>query len=47
LELVVFPDATHGFNMPFAKREQHFDHNEKATQEAQQDAYAFVDARLK
>ena len=51
LEIIVFPDATHGFNMPFDKPEDylghHLEYNEKATREAQRDADAFVDARLK
>jgi dienelactone hydrolase len=51
LEIVIFPGATHAFNMPFDKPSDylghHFEHDEKATQEAQHDADAFIDARLK
>jgi dienelactone hydrolase len=51
LEIVVFPGATHAFNMPFAEPidylGHHMAHDEKATQEAQKDADAFIDSRLK
>ena len=41
LEMVVFPGATHAFNVPFEK------HDEKATQEAQKDADALMDTHMK
>jgi dienelactone hydrolase len=51
LELVVFPGATHAFNVPFEKpvdnHGHHFEYDEKATQEARKDADAFMDARMK
>ena len=51
LEIVVFPGATHAFNVPFEKPVDylghHFVHDEKATQEAQRDADAFMDTHMK
>jgi dienelactone hydrolase len=51
VEIVVFPGATHAFNMPFKKPVDylghHFVHDEKATQEALKDADAFMDSHLK
>ena len=51
LEVVVFPGATHAFNMNFAQPIEylghHMAHDENATQEAQKDADAFMDSRLK
>ncbi len=51
LEIVVFPGATHAFNVPFEKPMDylghHLEHDEKATQDAQKDADAFIDAHLK
>ena len=45
------PGATHAFNVPFEKPMDylghHFEHDEKATQEAQKDADAFMDAHMK
>jgi dienelactone hydrolase len=50
LEMVVFPGATHAFNVPFEKPNDylghHFEHDEKATQEAQKDADAFMAAHM-
>jgi dienelactone hydrolase len=47
----VFPGATHAFNVPFEKPTDylghHFEHDEKATQEAQKDADAFMGAHMK
>ena len=51
MEVVVFPGATHAFNVPFEKPVDylghHFVHDEKATQEAQKDADAFMDTHMK
>jgi dienelactone hydrolase len=51
LKIVVFPGATHAFNMNFAQPIEylghHMAHDENATQEAQKDADAFMDSRLK
>jgi dienelactone hydrolase len=51
LAIVVFPGATHAFNVPFAEPIEylghHFAHDEPATQEAQKDADAFLDSHLK
>jgi dienelactone hydrolase len=51
LKIVVFPGATHAFNMPFTGPIEylghHMAHDENATQEAQKDADAFMDSRLK
>jgi dienelactone hydrolase len=51
LEVVVFPGATHAFNVPFEKPMDylghHFEHDEKATEEAQKDADAFMGAHMK
>lgn len=51
LEMVVFPGATHAFNVPFAGPVDylghHFVHDETATQEAQKDADTFMDAHMK
>jgi dienelactone hydrolase len=51
LKIVVFPGATHAFNMPFAEPIEylghHMAHDEKATQEAQKDADAFMDSHLR
>ena len=51
LEIVVFPGATHAFNVPFAKPVDylghHFEHDENATEEAQKDADAFMDSHMK
>jgi dienelactone hydrolase len=49
--MVVFPGATHAFNVPFEKPMDylghHFEHDEKATQEAQKDADALMDTHMK
>jgi dienelactone hydrolase len=51
VEIVVFPGATHAFNMPFKKPVDylghHLVHDEKATQEAVKDADAFMDSHMK
>jgi dienelactone hydrolase len=51
VKVVVFPGATHAFVMPFSQPVDylghHFVYDEKATQDAQQDADAFMAARLK
>jgi dienelactone hydrolase len=51
VEIVVFPGATHAFNMPFKKPVDylghHFAYDEKATQEALKDADAFMDSHMK
>ena len=51
LEMVVFSGATHAFNVPFEKPMDylghHFEHDEKATQEAQKDADALMDTHMK
>jgi dienelactone hydrolase len=51
LEIVVFPGATHAFNLPFAQPIEylghHMAHDETATQEARKDADAFMDSHLK
>jgi dienelactone hydrolase len=51
VKVVVFPGATHAFVMPFSQPVDYFGHHfvydEKATQDAQQDADAFMAARLK
>jgi dienelactone hydrolase len=51
LEMVVFPGATHAFNVPFEKPIEylghHMAHDETATQQAQKDADAFMDSHLK
>lgn len=51
VEIVVFPGATHAFNMPFKKPVDylghHLAHDEKATQEAVKDADAFMDSHMK
>jgi hypothetical protein len=51
LKIVVFPGATHAFNMNFAQPIEylghHMAHDENATQEAQKDADTFMDSRLK
>jgi dienelactone hydrolase len=50
-EVVVYPGATHAFNIPFEKPVEmlghHMEHNEKAAQDAQQKADAFMTAHLK
>jgi dienelactone hydrolase len=51
VKVVVFPGATHAFVMPFTEPVDylgyHFVYDEKAAQDAQQDADAFLAARLK
>jgi dienelactone hydrolase len=51
VEVVVFPGATHAFVMPFSRPVQygahHFVYDEKATRDAQENADAFMAARLK
>jgi dienelactone hydrolase len=51
LEVVVFPGATHAFNMNFAQPIEylghHMAHDETATQEARKDADTFMDSHLK
>ena len=51
MEIVVFPGATHAFNMNFVQPIEylghHMAHDETATREAQKDADAFMDAHLK
>ena len=51
LEIVVFPGATHAFNMPFSEPIEylghHMAHDETATQQAQKDADAFMDSHSK
>jgi dienelactone hydrolase len=50
-EVVVYPGATHAFNIPFEKPVEmlghHMEYDEKAAQDAQQRADAFMDARMK
>lgn len=50
-EVVVYPGATHAFNIPFEKPVEmlghHMEYNEKAAQDAQQRADAFIDAHIK
>ena len=50
-ELVVYPGATHAFNIPFEKPAEllghHMEYNEKAAQDAQQRVDAFLDAHMK
>ena len=50
-EVAVFPGVDHGFVMPMGQPVDYLGHhivyNEKATLEAQQDADAFMAARLK
>jgi dienelactone hydrolase len=50
-EVVVYPGATHAFNVPFEKPVEmlghHFEYNQKAAQDAQQRADAFLDAHMK
>jgi dienelactone hydrolase len=51
VEIVVFPGATHAFNMPFKKPVDYLGHHlaydEKATHEAVKDADAFMDSHMK
>jgi dienelactone hydrolase len=50
-EVVVYPGATHAFNIPFEKPVEmlghHMEYDEKAAQDAQQRADAFMDAHVK
>jgi dienelactone hydrolase len=50
-EVVVYPGATHAFNIPFEKPVEmlghHMEYDEKAAQDAQQRADAFMDAHMK
>jgi dienelactone hydrolase len=50
-EVVVYPGATHAFNIPFEKPVvmlgHHMEYDEKAAQDAQQRADAFMDAHMK
>jgi dienelactone hydrolase len=50
-EVVVYPGDTHAFTTPFEKPidylGHHFEYDEKATQDAQQRAEAFIAARMK